>query len=121
MSTKSLVLAGLALLAFASGFIGQLLYPGREIAPSEIYFMLASTLLVFLWYRIDSDQAAYPRSIWLNISVLALALVALPYYFFRSRGAKGGAIATLAFLALLVCWAVLAVVGQHAAWHGFQT
>jgi hypothetical protein len=121
MSLKAVALIGLAILAFASGVCGQLLYPRVEVAPSEIYFIFGSTLLVFVWYRVDSDEAGYRRSIWLNVSVLAVSLVALPYYFFRSRGARRGALATLAFFSLAILWGVLVAAGQYAAWYGVQS
>lgn len=41
--------------------------------------------LIFAWYHMDSVQRSYKRSMLLNVGVVALAVVALPYYVIRSR------------------------------------
>jgi len=41
--------------------------------------------LIFSWYNFDSNNRSYPRSTLLNIAVVTLALVAIPYYLVRSR------------------------------------
>jgi phosphatidylglycerophosphate synthase len=46
---------------------------------------LCVSFLSFLWYRIDSDERNYTRSRWLNIAMIVLAIVAMPYYLLRSR------------------------------------
>jgi hypothetical protein len=57
---------------------------------------------------------AYRRSRGLNIGVVAFGVVVLPYYFFRSRGAKGGALTTAAFIGGLALWTAL----QYCAVYG---
>lgn len=53
------------------------------------WWHLTSTLvlsaLIFGWYYFDSNDRSYRRSKLLNIAVVALALVAIPYYLVRSR------------------------------------
>jgi formate hydrogenlyase subunit 4 len=83
--------------------------------PSGVAATLISALLIFGWYRIDSSQRGYRRSPWLNVGVVLLALVALPVYFFRSRGAKGGLTATAIFLAGIIGYSVLGLAGQYIA------
>lgn len=46
---------------------------------------LVFSFLTFLWYRRDSDQHSYRRSRWLNVGIIALSPVVLPYYLLRSR------------------------------------
>jgi hypothetical protein len=46
---------------------------------------LVFSFLTFLWYRRDSDQCNYRRSRWLNVGIIALSPVVLPYYLLRSR------------------------------------
>ena len=77
-------------------------------------------MLLFLWYRLDSDEHDYPRSIWLNTGVIGLALIALPYYLFRTRGALKGLIATVLFLGCGALWGLLAIAGQNAIYYGVQ-
>lgn len=49
---------------------------------------LVSTIVmsgvIFAWYYLDSEARSFPRSKWLNIAVVGVALVAIPYYVARS-------------------------------------
>ena len=46
---------------------------------------LCVSFLGFLWYRHDSDERNYKRSLGLNIAMIGLVIVAMPYYLLRSR------------------------------------
>lgn len=82
--------------------------------------MLSGAFLIFAWYRIDSEQRSYKRSTWLNICVVALAIFAMPYYFFRSRGVRGGLVASGVFLLAFVGSIFLTGAGHFAVYalHG---
>lgn len=120
MSPKSIVLALYAVGAFLSGAIDQYFYPGVEYPPSALGAMFVFAMLMFAWYRLDSEQRGYRRSVGLNIAVFGIGVIALPYYFFRSRGAKWGLLATgILLLAVFACgWLVLA--GANAVYYGLQ-
>jgi peptidoglycan/LPS O-acetylase OafA/YrhL len=79
---------------------------------------LCVSFLGFLWYRIDSDERRYPRSRWLNIGVIILTIVAVPYYLVRSRpaGQKLRALLKCVGFALLMvlCAAVGMLLSGHA-------
>jgi peptidoglycan/LPS O-acetylase OafA/YrhL len=47
--------------------------------------------LIFAWYHMDSTLRSYRRTALLNIGVIVVAVIALPYYIVRSRekGHKG--------------------------------
>lgn len=49
-----------------------------------VWWTLSSSMLVsitgFYWYHLDSTRQAYPRSVWLNIGVVAVAPLAVPLY-----------------------------------------
>lgn len=79
---------------------------------------LCVSFLSFLWYRIDSDEQNYQRSRGLNIAMIVLAIVAMPYYLLRSRphGQKvRGLLRCLGFGALMVLSsAVGALLSGHA-------
>jgi len=65
---------------------------------------------IFSWYVCDSNSRGFPRSRWLNVGVILLSLLALPYYLFASRGTKGGFVALgkcLAFVVLLLAASML--------------
>jgi hypothetical protein len=69
----------------------------------------------------NSNQRGYARSPWLSVGVVALSVVAVPYYFFRSRGARGGFIALGLFLICLLFFGVLSTAGQYTTYYGVQT
>ncbi len=102
MSPKQKVLLTIALVSIIEGSVGQYFYPNSPVPPSTLWLMVVFSFLIFLWYRIDAKQFGYPRSVALNVAVVALHFLALPYYFFRSRGLKKGFVAVglyiLAFL-----------------------
>ncbi|MBI3896941.1 MAG: hypothetical protein HY308_01435 [Gammaproteobacteria bacterium] len=109
----------LTLLLVLSFVIGALEYgPIRATHDSAALFMtqtLLSTLLIFIWFRLDASARQYRPSWFLNIAVIGLAIFALPYYFFRSRGCRGGfktlALALVVFIATMVMYRV-------GAWSG---
>lgn len=82
--------------------------------------MAVGILLIFAWYRLDSDQRGFRRSPGLNIGIIAVAIVGLPYYLFRSRGAKRGFMATCAVLAIYAVSVALYVGGIYIAYFGLQ-
>lgn len=58
---------------------------GREAQWWSVVSTLVFSFLCFYWYRLDSDRRAYRRTRWLNVGVVMLAIVAVPYYLARSR------------------------------------
>jgi hypothetical protein len=71
---------------------------------------LLFSFLCFYWYRLDGERRRFRRSRWLNVGIVMLAIVAVPYYLARSRpmGEKGRALLGLAgFVVLLGGTAVL--------------
>lgn len=115
MDGKRLVVVALAVVSLAFGMVDQWFYPGHPSPPTGVAYMLLGVFLIFLWYRMDSTQLGYRRSPWLNVGVVALAAVALPYYFFRSRGMRRGAISTLVFVLAFIASGVLYAAGTLAA------
>ena len=118
---KFVALLVLAVLALVQGATAQYLSPGMPFPRSDLFFLLPEAVLVFVWYRLDSIERAFPRSVWLNIGVVGIALLALPYYFFRSRGALKGFLATAVFLGYAILWGLLVRVGAYATYYGVQT
>jgi cytochrome bd-type quinol oxidase subunit 2 len=52
---------------------------------SAIVTSIAGSLLLFWWYWADSTSRSYRRSPLLNVAIIALGFVAVPYYVLRSR------------------------------------
>ena len=82
----------------------------------SIVSTLAFSFLCFYWYRLDSLARGYRPSVWLNVGVVALAIVAVPYYLVRSRPAGARARALLRFGGFALLLAGAAMLGLLAAW-----
>lgn len=121
MNIKYWILLSLAILAFSSGAIGQYLTPGEYYSPVDVPSMILGGIIIFLWYYYDTEEIKYQRNILLNMSVIFIAIIALPYYFFRSRGFKKGAIYTVAMVFLVVIWSLLQYAGEYAMYYGIQS
>mgnify|MGYP006951121585 CR=1 FL=1 len=121
MNAKHRLVLAIGGTAALSGITGQYFYPSLETPPTTLWFALGGAFLLFAWYRIDAEIVGYRRSLWLNIGVVGLALIALPYYFFRSRGAKRGFAATGLFLLGAIAWSLLTSAGQYAVYYWLQS
>ncbi len=76
---------------------------------------VVALFFTFAWYRLDSDSRAFKRTPLLSIAVVGFGFVALPYYLFRTRGLRQGAIATIIFIIVMIGYSAMGYVGQLAA------
>ena len=120
LNPKSIVLVAYAVVSFLSGVADQYFYPGVAHPPTSFAYMVVGILLIFAWYRLDADQRGFRRSIGLNVGVIGFAIIGLPYYLFRSRGAKRGCIATVVALAFCVASVLLTGAGMYVAYYYLQ-
>lgn len=121
MNPKNSILMVLAVASFASGVANQYFYPGIAMPLPAVVFTILGALLIFAWYRLDANQIGYKRSPWLNVGVIGLAIISLPYYFLRSRGAKRGFVAIGIMLLALVALNFLSVAGSYAVYYALQS
>jgi hypothetical protein len=70
---------------------------------------------IFWWYHVDKRQRNYRAGRLMNAGMIAFVILALPVYFVRTRGWRGGAIASS--LALLVLGVNLAL-SEIGEWIG---
>ena len=84
-------------------------------AATEVTGVLGFTLLIFAWYCLDARERAFRRGRLQDFGVAAVALLGMPVYLFRSRGARRGALAfggmLLFYLLLLVTMVVGGMLG----------
>lgn len=101
-----MLLALFCVIGVVSGF-----FTGRNL-PEPTWWTLASTLLVsvmiFCWYRADSTQKEFKRSIVLSVGIVAIAPLAVPLYVVSStqRGFRLRALGRLLgyfVLLILIC------------------
>lgn len=120
MSKKILVIIALALVSFASGMTTQYLEPDVDFPSSGIPFSLMAITLIFIWYYLDTEEIRYPRTPALNICVIAVSAIALPYYFLRSRGFKTGLLYSVTALAILLSLQWIESGGAYAIHYAVQ-
>src|SRR5260221_8211989 len=97
--------------------MGEWLILKRPAPPWSMYQLvevLLTTYAVYWWYVLDKRERNFPAGLLQNIGVVLINIVALPIYFFRSRGWKRGALATLGMLGVLVCVGLLTYAGELA-------
>jgi hypothetical protein len=90
------------------------LAPGNAMGLAVAHTVIVS-VLVFWWYHLDRVEQQYRAGPLMNIAVIGFSIVALPVYFFRTRGWKTGGIMTLKALGLLVALLLCDVVIDLAA------
>jgi len=120
MKPKNLVLIAGAALSFIVGAVDQYVFPGSANTPFDIASLFLFAFLIFWWFRLDTRDRGFNRTSGLTLAVVALAAIALPYYFFKSRGAKGGFVALGCFLLAIVASGLLTVAGQYATYFSLQ-
>lgn len=118
---KNSILVALAVVAFLNGATSQYLEPGVAFSRADIWYMFIAVSLSFGWYYLDSQQIGYQRSKWLNVGIIGIGVLALPYYFFRSRGFTKGFLCTVLFIMFAVAWSALQMGGAYAVYYGIQS
>lgn len=116
MKQKTLALALLAALSFASPLVERLATGRVEMLSAfGLAETLVSVVLLFWWYHVDKAEHAYSAGPLMNGGVLVLAVVALPIYFVRTRGwRRGGRTIALAAVFLLLTF----LLGEAGEWLG---
>ena len=113
MRPKLVALGALALISLISPMI-EMTVTGRVEMFSKFGMAETAVSLValFWWYHVDKRERNYKAGPLMNGGVLALAIVALPVYFIRSRGWKKGAVTTALALAFLGATLLLGEAGE---------
>lgn len=91
VTSKGYCLIGLCLVSIATGILNVITkgYPGIPSFHVWISFGL-NLLFVFMWFRHDTVARQYLPAMVLQAGVIILPFIALPVYFFTSRGVAGG-------------------------------
>jgi hypothetical protein len=113
MRVKVWALAILALISLLVPLL-EMLLTGRVEELGR--FALAQNLLsippIFWWYHVDKAEKGYRAGPLMNVGVVALAVLALPVYFIRSRGWKRGSVSILKGIAVFAAVTLLGMLGE---------
>ena len=88
---KILVLIGISLFWFLSTLVSVVIAPSGPV--SVVILVLTSIgwgFGILLWCRIDANERGYELSSGEKIGIVLLGALALIWYLFHTRGAKGG-------------------------------
>lgn len=110
---KSLLLAFL-LLPFIGGIFDFAVRDKPDVY--SVYGLVITFMtigIMFWWYQKDSNKYNYKRSIFLNIMMVAITIIALPYYLVRSRGLKMGALHIILFIILIALYVASSMLGVY--------
>lgn len=106
---KTRVLWAFATLSFLSGARPM----GSDSAQTvETLLIFSMALLIYLWYRFDSDQYGFQRTPLLNIGMIMLSAVAMPYYLIQTRGWPGARSSILKAIAVFFGSMMLSMLGM---------
>jgi hypothetical protein len=113
MTVQAWALALLAVISLVMPLI-EVLMTGRveELGKFALVQNLLSIPPIFWWYHVDKARRGYRAGPLMNAGVVALAIIALPVYFIRSRGWKRGSIATLKGVAVVAGITLLGMLGE---------
>jgi len=110
---KTIALILLGVVSLIGPFV-EMVTTGQVEALSK--FDLATTIvsipLIFWWYHVDKREHDYQAGPLMNGGIVAVAIVALPIYFVRTRGWKRGAVATLLALGIFALLLGLSELGE---------
>ena len=116
MKPKTLALTLMAAVSFASPLAESYVTGGVEtLSTFGLVETGVSVVLLFWWYHLDKAERSFAASRIMNAGVLALAAIALPVYFVRTRGWKGGGVTIGLAAAFLLATFVL---GEAGEWLG---
>ena len=92
---KTQLLWAFGVVSFVSGAHAASAAVSEMAQAIDLGLVFAMISLIFLWYRIDADQYGFKRTVFMNVSIVMVAAIAVPYYLIRSRGWQHGQIAVL--------------------------
>ena len=77
----------------------------------ELLGAVVMLLIGFYWLHFDSRERGIRRPAWLDIGIVMLALVFVPYYLYKTRPAGGRTTSIFAFFGLIFGSVALSSIG----------
>lgn len=113
---KASTIAAMFGVALVLGVLNVALNPdvmqNARLTGTQVIGNLVLLFLGFRWLAIDSAQLDIRRPLWLNIGIILLAIVFVPYYFYKTRQPGQRALPILLFLALVVGVGIVSAIGS---------
>lgn len=84
---------------------------GISLSVPQIVANVVLFVLGFRWLQVDSAQLDILRPTWLNVGIILLAAIFVPYYFYKTRPAGARLMPILAFFGLVIACAMASAIG----------
>ena len=84
----------------------------EELGTYALVQNLLSIPPIFWWYHVDKAEKGYRAGPLMNVGVVALAILALPVYFIRSRGWKRGSVSIVKGIVVVAAITLLGMLGE---------
>lgn len=79
---------------------------GIQLVANVLLFVLG-----FRWLQADSAQLDIRRPVWLNVGIILLAAVFVPYYFYKTRPQGARLVPIVSFFGLIFACALVSAIG----------
>jgi hypothetical protein len=83
----------------------------QALEACEILASFVGLFFLFWWIQVDRRERRITRSRAFNFGVAWLAIVVVPTYLLRTRGAGRGLLALVGFFALMLAWSLALILG----------
>jgi hypothetical protein len=106
-------IAGLLAIAFCNGAANGYFSKHHLAEPGAVaaLFFASVMALTYLWYYYDSIERCYLRTRGLNLGIIMLSIVAVPYYLTRSRPQGQRLKSILRLFGFALSYIICAIVG----------
>lgn len=84
-------------------------------SPLNIVYQLATLLACFAWLHFDSRQLDIRRPWWLNVGIVLITSIFVPYYLYKTRPAGQRGQAILSFLGIVFGSVIAMMIGMFLA------
>ncbi|WP_235580588.1 type IV pilin protein [Rhodanobacter sp. Root179] len=108
-------ISGFLIIGLLGGIAKYLFGLKEPFSIVDVVFIGASLSFVFLWYRNDTNIHKFKRSGGFGVAIVGLAILAIPYYLFRTRGIAKGFIGTTLFALVLFGQVIFSIGGAYLA------
>lgn len=113
---KTTAIAGMFGVSLATGIVVTALAPTAAETGMPLGIQLVANVALFVlgfrWLHADSAALDIRRPVWLNIGIVLLAAVFVPYYFYKTRPQGARRVPILRFFGLIFACAFTSVIGS---------
>ena len=110
MKIKTSIYLAFAATSIVAGGLLPTEQTGRAMHGLAFVPSIVAWVLIYIWFKADVAQRRIRTSTTFNGLVIGFSILALPIYFFRSRGVARALKSTLIFYLCLIGWSVVATI-----------